>query len=210
MTTGPDSGYRFDEGLPCGAAVDDVFAQVADGHAARRSTHQAGCPHCQAALAEYDRLWSPVREVADAAVHPPDSPLQAALSHIRGTVHNPTYGVLTSDDGQTRIAARVVVVIAREAAQNVPGVRVALSRLRLPGGDPVERENPVRVGLAGQSAAIVLTVAATYGTDLHELAERIRSAVAEQVRAATGLEPVAITIAIEDVFAARTDISLAE
>lgn len=210
MTTGPDSRYHFDEWLPCGAAVDEVLAQVADGHAARRSNHQAECPHCQAALAEYDRLWSPVREVADAPVSPPESPLQAALSHIRGTPYDPTCGVLAGDQGQTRIAARVVVVIARETAQDVPGVRVALSRLRLSGAAPVVHENPVRVGLAGQSAAIVLTVAATYGTDLHELAERIRTAVAGQVRAATGLEPVAITIAVEDVFAARTDIALVD
>lgn len=210
MTTGHGSRYRFGERLPCGAVVEDVLAQVADGHAARRNSHQAGCPHCQAALAEYDRLWAPVREVADVAVRPPESPLQAALRRIRGTVHNPTYGVLADDDGQTRIAARVVVVTAREAAQDVPGVRVALSRLHRPGGGSVGQENAVRVGMAGQSTAIVLTVAATYGRDLYELAERIRIAVDEQVRAVTGLEPVAITIDIDDVFAAHSDIALSD
>ncbi|WP_168589186.1 Asp23/Gls24 family envelope stress response protein [Saccharopolyspora sp. ASAGF58] len=143
-------------------------------------------------------------------MRPPESPLQAALRRIRGTVHNPTYGVLADDDGQTRIAARVVVVTAREAAQDVPGVRVALSRLHRPGGGSVGQENAVRVGMAGQSTAIVLTVAATYGRDLYELAERIRIAVDEQVRAVTGLEPVAITIDIDDVFAAHSDIALSD
>lgn len=55
--------------LACGADADDLLAQVADGRAGERSPHQRQCPHCQAALAEYDRLWSPVREMAAAKFH---------------------------------------------------------------------------------------------------------------------------------------------
>lgn len=199
-----DSGpARSGTRLACGAVTDDLLEQVADGHAAQRTSHQAGCPHCQAALAEYDRLWAPVREAANEPVHAPESILQTALGRIRGTTDHPTYGVWDSGLGQTRIAARVVAVTARETAQGVPGVRVAVSRLAAPGSARGHEEPQVRVGVTGHSAALVLLVAATYGDDLHALADRVHVAVARQVRAVTGLEPVSITVVIDDVFATR-------
>jgi len=36
--------------LPCGADVDELLEQAADGHATELTTHQQNCPHCQAAL----------------------------------------------------------------------------------------------------------------------------------------------------------------
>ena len=46
--------------LPCGADVDALLEQVADGHGADRDAHQRDCVHCQAALAEFAALWAPV------------------------------------------------------------------------------------------------------------------------------------------------------
>jgi uncharacterized alkaline shock family protein YloU len=183
--------------LACGADADDLLAQVACGRAGERSPHQQHCPHCQAALVEYDQLWSPVREMAATKVHAPEGILENALRRIRGAAENPSYGWLTAGDGTVRIAARVVVVTAREAAARVPGVRVALCRTAatgLSGGPRVD------AGVAGESTAIELTLSADYGEDVHALAQRIRVEVTEQVRALTGLDPVGITVVIDDVF----------
>lgn len=117
-----------------------------------------------------------------------------------------------------------MVVAARESAQDVTGVRVALSKLVRAGVTPADdgtlaapatsdhtpshaRPRPpstpearVVAGVAGRSTAIELTLAADYGTDLVALGERIRDHVADRVRDLTGLEPVTVTVHIDDVF----------
>jgi uncharacterized alkaline shock family protein YloU len=191
--SGPD---LFGARLACGASADDLLAQVAEGRADECTAHQRRCTHCQATLAEYDRAWAPVRELAAENVHAPGAILEAALRRIRGAAENPTYGLLTNGAGMTRIAARVVVVTARETAARVPGVRVALSRLHPADSGGLR----VDAGLAGKSTAIELALAADYGHDLKALAERIRSEVSAGVRALTGLDPVAVSVVIDDVF----------
>ena len=214
--------------LRCGADVDELLDQVASGRGHQRDAHQAGCPHCQAALAEYDRLWAPGREVADATVRAPDSVLEEAIRRIRGTVADPGYGTLPGPTGTTRISARVVVVTARQSAQDIAGVRIALSKLVTAGTTPTdlhpveqppsEQDRPtheepsgsddrsrpggarVVAGVAGRSTAIEVTLAADYGTDLLALGERIRAHVADRVRDLTGLDPVTVTVNIDDVF----------
>lgn len=192
--------------LSCGRAADETLTQVADGRGDQRDTHQQQCPHCQAALAEYERLWAPLHALAAEQVTAPDSIIDAALARIRGAVQT-DYGVLDSEHGVTRIAARVVVVTARESAQRVPGVRVALSKYvsaglgRRGGGDPLgeDRGAEVTAGVAGRSTAIEITLAADYGQNLPNLAERVRTEVAQRVRTLTDLEPVQITVIIDDV-----------
>jgi uncharacterized alkaline shock family protein YloU len=121
------------------------------------------------------------------------------------------YGVLESALGRTRISARVVVAVARESAQAVPGVRVALSKhITSRTGDRSDVRggtagNPaggaeVVAGVAGRSTAIEITLVADYGVDLHRLAEHVRAAVAAEVRALTDLEPVQVTVVIDDIF----------
>lgn len=216
--------------LPCGAGVDALLDQIAAGRADDRDAHQGQCPHCQAALAEYDRLWAPVRELAASEVRPPDGIMEAALRRIRGTAAEPDYGVIPGPRGTTRVSARVVIVTARETAQAVAGVRVALGNLVTAGvtpvadddgatnqtpdpaepaaadhaenTEPVVREEGTRVvaGMAGRSTAIEVTLAADYGVDLVDLGARIRAEVAARVSELTGLEPVAVTVRIDDVF----------
>jgi uncharacterized alkaline shock family protein YloU len=186
-----------DMSLACGADADELLAQVAEGRASEHSPHQRHCPHCQAALAEYDRLWPPVREMAAAKVRAPEAIVENALRRIRGAAEDPSYGLLVGGGGTIRIAARVVVVSARETAARVPGVRVALSRTPAAGSSAGPQ---VDSGVAGESAAIELTLAADYGEDLHALGQRIRVEVSEQVRALTGLDPVGITVVFDDVF----------
>lgn len=191
--------------LPCGADVHDLIAQACDGNAHRRTAHQGSCPHCQAALAEYDRLLKPVHDLATERVHAPDTVLDEVLRRIRQTVSDPAYGMIPSPRGDTRIAGRVVAVTARVTTEQVPGVRVALARrntaqdAEAADAGTVEAARDVVAGVSGASTALSVTVAADYGTDLHALADRIRRAVTRAVRSLTGLEPVEITIVIDDV-----------
>lgn len=219
--------------LSCGRPVDELFDQVSAERARELDAHQGGCPHCQAALAEYDRLWAPVRDLARTEVRAPESVLEEAIRRIRGAASDPEYGTLPGPKGTTRISARVVVVTARQSAEDIAGVRVALSKLVSAGVTPttdddhpadapspggagpdsahewaesgssrLPRPTGARVvaGVAGQSTAIEVTLAADYGTDLLELGERIRVHVAAQVREITGLDPVTVAVRIDDVF----------
>ena len=186
--TGPDT-------LPCGADIDDLLAQAADGHADRYTPHQAGCPHCQAALAEYDRLLGPVRDLAVAPVPVPDTVLSEVMRRIRGALPDVGYGVIPDPRGVTRIAGHVVAVTARTVTEEVPGVRVALAR---------NEDNPTQVeaGASGLSTALRITLAADWGEDLHALADRVRTAVTRAVADVTGLQAVRVDIAIDDVLPA--------
>ena len=179
--------------LPCGAAVDDLIGQVTDGATAQRTPHQADCPHCQAALAEYDRLWGPVQDLVDAPVPVPDSILEHAMRAIRTAGTNIGYGTVHTDKGDNRIADRVVAITARITAERIDGVRAALT-----GGDP-HIDVHAAAGTLGSTAAVHLTLAVSYGTDLPALATRIRTAVATRIRDVTGLEPAEITIVIDDI-----------
>ncbi|MFP5071168.1 Asp23/Gls24 family envelope stress response protein [Pseudonocardia nantongensis] len=193
--------------LACGRSADQVLDQVADDRGADQDEHQKHCPHCQAALAEYGRLWAPLRTLAEEHVSAPDSIIDTALTRIRGSVEHADYGVLDSPEGHTRIAARVVVVTARECAQQTPGVRVALSKhitdrgsASGSGAGSEWAGAEVTAGVAGRSTAIEITLAADYGQNLPELAERVRRQVSDRVRELTDLEPVQITVVIDDVF----------
>ena len=50
--------------LTCGAIVDDLLEQAADGHATNLTEHQRTCGHCKPALAAFASLWAPVMEAA--------------------------------------------------------------------------------------------------------------------------------------------------
>ena len=191
------------ERLTCGRQVDEVVAQVAAGHGGDRDAHQQECPHCHAALAEYERLWAPLAELAAEKPTAPDSILDNVLRRIRGAVEHADHGVLESPLGRTRISARVVVAIARESAQAVPGVRVALGK-NITGRTDGTAGNPaggaeVVAGVTGRSTALEITLAADYGADLHRLGEHVRAAVAAEIRALTDLEPVQVTVIIDDI-----------
>lgn len=180
--------------LPCGAYIDELIAQAAEGAAADRTAHHDRCPHCQAALAEYDRLFAPVRELATELVHVPDGLMEEILRGIRSAGSDPAYGLIPGPRGDTRIAGRVVAVTARITTEQTPGVRVALAHPVDPSGEGVV------AGVAGRSTSVRITLAASYGEDLHALAGRIRSAVARAVEQGTGLRPAEITVVVDDVF----------
>lgn len=203
--------------LACGRDTESLVEQVALDRAGELDAHQRGCPHCRAALAEFDRLWRPVRAVAAERPRAPESVIDQALRGIRGVTADPDFGRLDGGDGDTRIAARVVVNLSRHLASQVPGVRIALSKLVAAGSGPLPlvtddtaptlpgalsprgHRPEVTAGMAGGSTAVEITLAADYGVDLVALGERIRATVADGIRRWTGLEPVAVTVNVDDV-----------
>ncbi|GAA4796491.1 hypothetical protein GCM10023200_35730 [Actinomycetospora chlora] len=191
--------------LACGRDAEALVAQVADGRADRLDDHQRDCPYCQAALAEFDRLWAPVRAVSAHRPRVPEGLLDEALRSIRGVAADPEFGSIPDARGRTRVSSRVVIALARHLASRVPGVRVALSSLLASGSGPettlADGPGPeVVAGVAGESTVVAITLAADYGQDLVALGTRIRAVVADGIRATTGLEPVAVIVHVDDLF----------
>ena len=186
--------------LPCGADSEDLLEQAAEDRVpdVEAAAHQEACRHCRAALEEYRRVWSPVHDLAQQEVRAPAAVIERALSRVRLLVDNPTAGLLddpASGPGATRIAARVVVTCAREAAERIEGVRGALGRL-------ADIDDRVEVGLTGATAMVELTLAASYGQDLQALGRRVRRDVERAVRTLTGLSVVAVSVHIDDLLTA--------
>jgi uncharacterized alkaline shock family protein YloU len=199
--TGPTAPPTPDTRLACGRWTGPLVEQVAEGRGGELDEHQRTCPYCRAALGEFERLWGPVRAVAAARPRAPESVVEAALRRVRAGSQETEYGRLDSPLGHTRVAARVVVALARHLAGQVPGVEVALSGLAADGHGTVGEVVPdVRAGVTGGSTAVQITLAAAYGQDLQALGERIRTVVARGVREATGLEPVDVTVLVDDVW----------
>jgi hypothetical protein len=71
--------------LPCGTDLGALAAQVAD-RVPGDLAHQAGCPHCQAALASLEELWSLVGRLARERVAAPERIDAVALGRIRRAI----------------------------------------------------------------------------------------------------------------------------
>jgi uncharacterized alkaline shock family protein YloU len=178
--------------LPCGADPDALLDQAAESGPEPRPGHQSGCPHCQAALAEYDRLLAPVDELAATEVRPPASITEEVLRRIRGALPDPAYGVIPGPRGVTRISGHLVGVTARVVTEQVPGVRAALAGAE---GDPPR----VEAGTAGLTTVVHVVLAADWGADLPALAGSVRAEVTRVVERTTGLRVVRVDVTIDDV-----------
>ena len=193
------------EQLPCGRPWDDLLEQVALGVAVP-DPHQQVCSHCQAALAELDRVWAPVRDLAAEPVHVPAGLLDRVMQQVRAAAQQNWHALIGGEGGSTRVAARVIATMARLAAGRVPGVHVALGRTTDPGAaaDTAARtsrhdQKGSAVGVAGGSAVVELALAARYDVPLHALAEHVQSAVTADLTRLAGLQHVQVNITIDDV-----------
>ena len=192
--------------LPCGADVDALLEQVADGHAADLDTHQRDCVHCQAALAEFVALWTPVADTAARPVPVPPGLTAAVMSQIRILVRDVWYTLQTTDLGVIRVAARIVAALARDSARTVPGVRVALGRsthsklAELAEQGSLRHRHPhAAVGVLGRTAVVDLAVAVTYGDPVHDVARDIQRHVIATLRETTGLQTVTVNVTVDDI-----------
>ena len=182
--------------LACGTSSDDLLAQVADGRGSGRDAHQAGCPHCEATLAEYTRLWGPVAAVSRERVRAPRGVVDTVLAGLRAAAGPAGWARFEDQGHEVLVAARVVVAVAGQAAADVDGIRVALGGLATGAGG-------VEAGVSGRSVALELTVAAEYGYDLHRVADALRARVSAALSDHTGLEAGSIGVVVTDVFPPR-------
>lgn len=196
------SGTRH---LACGADIDDLLEQAADGHAGQLTDHQRRCLHCQAALQEFSCIWAPVRSLAAEHVAVPAALKTAVASQIRKLVADVWCTLQRSDGGAIRIAGRVVATIAREAARNVPGVRVAFGRsVSSTSATPAERTTLRRhpqaaAGVLGRTAVVDLAIAAHYGSRLDAIAYQVQQRAIAELRAKAGLQNVTVNVTVDDV-----------
>jgi uncharacterized alkaline shock family protein YloU len=192
--------------LPCGAEVDLLFEQAADGRGTDLDAHQRQCVHCQAAIAEFTTMWEPVTELATRLVSGPPGLAAAVMSQIRVLVRDVWYTLQVTDLGPVRIAARIVAALARDSARRVPGVRVALGRsshgrlAALAERATFSHRHPhAAVGVLGRTAVVDLAVAVSYGDPCHRVAEDIQRNVIAELRDMVGLKTVTVNVTIDDV-----------
>jgi len=212
--------------LACGAAVGPLLEQAVDSPG-RRTGHQRGCVHCQAALAEFEDLWVPVRESAAVTPVPPPDLVNRVISRIRAAVASPGWALIHSDRGVTRVAVELVVRVVRDATQSVPGVRSSLVSVDGPsittgrrhadrghddrgdgdrghtdrGHEAVDAPGQVGVdlGVSGSTVAVLVTVAVDYGPDLLALGAAIRRQVERHAEAVLGIRVASVSVRIDDV-----------
>jgi uncharacterized alkaline shock family protein YloU len=198
--------------LACGAEVDELLEQVADGDADRLNSHQRSCPHCQAAIAEFRALWAPVQEYARQPVRLPQRLRASVLKQVDRLVHDVWYTLQLTDTGTIRVAARVVATIARDAASRVPGVRVALGRstesriAQLVARATSGHLHPhAAVGVLGRTAVIDLALAVSYGEPVHEVALQVQRRVIAELKESIGLQSVTVNVTVDDVSPKRVE-----
>ena len=194
--------------LPCGADVDPLLEQVADGHAAALDAHQRECVHCRAAITEFTALWRPVTELAASPVAAPPGLAAAVMTQIRVLARDVWYTLQTTDLGVIRIAARIVAALARDSARAVPGVRVALGRstrgriAALAERASLRHRHPyAAVGVLGQTAVVDLALAVSYGDPVHQVAREVQHQVIATLHDTLGLRTVTVNVTVDDIFA---------
>lgn len=186
--------------LTCGADIDTLLEQVADGRGGQLTGHQQGCLYCQAAIGELTALWDPVRELAAVPVPPPPGLTAAVISQIRRVVRDVGYSLQITDGGAIRIAARVVAALARESASRVPGVCLALGRTARAGNTlPGQPRARTAAGVLGHTAVVDLAVAVNHDRPVHDVARNIQRQVAAALRNDLGLQAVTVNVTIDDI-----------
>jgi uncharacterized alkaline shock family protein YloU len=192
--------------LACGADIDELLEQAADGYASQFTSHQRDCLYCQAALREFGRLWEPVRDLAAERVTVPAAVKIAVASQIRKLVADVWYTLQLSDGGAVRVAARVVARIAREAASGVAGVRVAFGRSthsRMAGlverATLRHRHPNAAVGVLGRTAVVDLAIAVQYGDQVDAVAREVQRRAVAELRSKVGLRDVTVNVTVDDV-----------
>jgi uncharacterized alkaline shock family protein YloU len=195
-----------DTPLPCGADVDLLLEQAAQGRGADWDAHQQHCVHCQAALGELTASWQPVAELAAAPVPLPPGLVAAVMSQVRHLVHDIWYTLESTEAGAVRIAARIVAALARDSARTIPGVRVVLGRsthaqvaARAEQATFGHRHPHAAVGVLGRTAVVDLAVAIGYGDPAHQVAREIQRQVTATLRDQVGLRDVTVNVTVDDV-----------
>ncbi|MGH3282739.1 MAG: Asp23/Gls24 family envelope stress response protein [Trebonia sp.] len=147
-----------------------------------------------------------MRSLAAQHVAVPAALKSAVASQIRKLIADVWYTLHLSDSGAIRIAARVVAVIARDAARNVPGVRAAFGRSThsktagLTEKATLQHRHPrAAAGVLGRTAVVDLAIAAQYGARLDTIAREVQQRALTELGTKTGLHDITVNVTIDDV-----------
>ena len=200
---------RDDSEPPCGASVDELLEQVAEGHARDLDDHQKDCRYCRAALIEFSRLWEPVHALAAEPVTVPEALKAVVAEQVRRLVADVWYTLQLNDGGTLRVAARVVAALARRAARQVPGVKVALGRstqnkiAALAEKATLGHRHPhAAVGVLGRTAVVDLALAVSYGEPVDAVAREVQHRVIAELKRTIGLKDVVVNVTVDDILIA--------
>ncbi len=207
--TDPMTDPWAETALPCGAELEPLLEQIADGRADQPTAHQRGCRYCSAALDEGDRLWGPVRELAAEVVEVPERVVASILRRVQRLINTGWVALSRTARGLTEVSGWVVAAIAEVAADDTPGVHrvgTSLGRvaefLRL--ADPRGTDERTASGGAAyevgeRQASIDIDLVTRYGASIPSTADEIRRRVTDDVRRLTGLDVVEVNLDVRDV-----------
>jgi uncharacterized alkaline shock family protein YloU len=185
------------EHLPCGADLGILVDQVAENLSPRDPEHEAGCEHCQAALAELGPLWEQVRELAREDVEVPPALLATVMRAVRAVIPQlVNHALLLGERGTLKIADSVVALIVAREALVTPGV------LSLDSGGAsslVGRSPGVVVVVDESRVSVRLRLVAELGWPIPDVVDAVRRRAGAAVQIMTGLETAAIDITVTDV-----------
>lgn len=189
--------------LVCGAEMDTLLEQVADGYAATPSEHQRECVYCQAALEQLTLMWAPIAEmVATSAPAPPE--LAAAVTGRLQTAVHDVWCLSVTDLGSVHIAARAVTAVASDAARRVSGVRAVFARSTRT-SDAAQQSaferGPARYPPDVMEAAVAVDLAVTVSDSesVDEVARDVQQRVIAALRDRLGMRATAIKVAVDQV-----------
>lgn len=195
--------------LPCGAELEPLLEQIADGRADQRTGHQRGCRYCGAAIDEGERLWGPVRELAAERIEVPERVIASILRKVQRLINAGWVTLTRSTRGLTRVSGWVVAAIAEIAADDTQGVhRVGTSLGRvaefLRTADPRGTHERTASGGAAyevgeQRASVDIDLVTRHGTNIPSTADEIRRRVIDDVHRLTGLDVIEVNLDIRDI-----------
>ena len=188
-TPNPPDGT--DRSLDCGRDPIEVVDRARSG---RSTSHEQGCPFCQAAIEADGVARTAATELvaAERENRVPDTLLPNIMSSVWSDLRRSTMIPLATDTGSAFVADHTIAAVIEYALDQLTDLRIHTCAARLMPAEP----NPVSAPAAAGTIAIEVTAAAAYNTDVRAVATQVRelarSTVAEQFGWAA--EPVDIDI----------------
>lgn len=193
------------ERLPCGRDKERLLEIVAESKPIEPGSHEATCPYCQAALAELNSLWAPVRRWSSRPTHVPTHLVRTVIARVRRMTQSPHHVVAAAAKGVTSVTSWVVAQFGAEAALRVPGV--ASVGPSYPGHERRSRTIMTRQGadavgvseVGAEAVALYFGIRVHLVTDVLSLAESVRSEVIYELRRQADLEVSEVDISVDGI-----------
>ena len=181
--------------LVCGAEMDTLLEQVADGYAEVRNEHQRECVYCRAALGQLAVMWAPVAEAAAAPVPEPPELTAAVTSQLRPGAEDVWY-LPTTGRGAVRIAAQTVTSVACDAARRVPAVQAVFGRATSDVAGPPADQSPAAPGATSAAVTVDLSVTTSGGRPTGEVARDVQQSATAALRKRLSMA-AAVNVAVD-------------